>query len=355
MTAQTTLSQPHSPPPVSLADFFPGYFALVMATGMVSLVWRLLGSAATARALLALNVVQYGVLWGCTLRRLGRYPARLWTDLTGPTRGPLFFTLVAATQVLGTQVLTLTPWRPVAVLLWWLGLSLWALLTYTWFTALALRTPKPTLAQGLSGAWLLMTVATEATGVLAALLAAPSTAEALLLVSLSAYLLGGLFYLLFIPLLVYRWLFLPQGLERLDPAAWLTMGAAAITTLAGSQLLLAARDHPWLAGLSPFLTGFTLLFWVAGTWWIPLLLAVFAWGYGWARAPLRYDPAAWTVVFPLAMYGVATFTYAEATGLTFLKPLALAVGGLAIGAWTLTFFGLLTYLIGVARAMRRPR
>jgi hypothetical protein len=63
----------------------------------------------------------------------------------------------------------------------------------------------------------------------------------------------------------------------------------AITTLAGSNLVLAASSWNVLDRLVPFLTGTTLLAGFA-TWWAPLLLAIGIWRHGVQRVPLRYDP-----------------------------------------------------------------
>lgn len=52
------------------------------------------------------------------------------------------------------------------------------------------------------------------------------------------------------------------------------MGAVAITTLAGSTLLMRCATWPMLAGFVPFLRGFAPLFWAAATWWLPFLIAL---------------------------------------------------------------------------------
>ena len=49
------------------------------------------------------------------------------------------------------------------------------------------------------------------------------------------------------------------------------MGAMAISTLAGSLLIVNAPDAPFLRSLLPFIKGFTVFYWATGTWWIPML------------------------------------------------------------------------------------
>jgi len=87
----------------AVSNLFPGYFALVMATGIVSIASDLVGFRWIAMALLYVNAVAYVVLWVLTLLRLARYLPRMLADLTNHTRGAGFFTIVAGTCVLGSQ------------------------------------------------------------------------------------------------------------------------------------------------------------------------------------------------------------------------------------------------------------
>jgi tellurite resistance protein TehA-like permease len=52
--------------PSFVEDFFPGYFALVMATGIVSLAMHFEGLPGLPELLLWLNVIFYVVLWSIT-------------------------------------------------------------------------------------------------------------------------------------------------------------------------------------------------------------------------------------------------------------------------------------------------
>ena len=144
-----------------LADLSPAYFGMVMATGIVSIAAHLLAMPGLANALFGLNVALYVVLWILSILRMIRYPKRYFSDMVDHLRGPGFFTGVAATGVLGSQCVLLAADFRVAAALWAVAVALWIALTYTIFAGLTVKKKKPTLDQGISGAWLLAVVATQ--------------------------------------------------------------------------------------------------------------------------------------------------------------------------------------------------
>jgi len=338
-----------------LQDLSPAYFGMVMATGIVSIAAHLLALPRLSRALFALNIVLYAALWVASVLRIIRYPRRFFADMIDHLRGPGFFTTVAATSVLGSQSVLLAADYRIAAALWIVAIVLWVGLTYTIFAGFTIKERKPTLDKGINGAWLLAVVATQSIAVLSALLAVhieqPYRLE-LNFLALSMWLWGGMLYIWMMSLIFYRYTFFVLLPGDLSPPYWINMGAMAISTLAGSLLIINAPDGPYLLSLLPFIKGFTVFYWATGTWWIPMLLILAVWRHVYRRFPMKYDPLYWGAVFPLGMYVAGTYEMNLAMGFSFLEILPQAFLFVALAAWAATFTG---FVLGILRRFRPPR
>jgi tellurite resistance protein TehA-like permease len=153
------------------ADLFPGYFALVMATGIISIACFLLGMRMISLVLLGVSVIAYFVLCLLLLVRVLFFFSRVKTDIQDHVRGPGFFTVVAGTCVLGSALLIVLDRYGPAMVLWFAGLGLWIVIMYTFFTAVTVSETKPSIEAGLNGGWLLAVVSTQSISVLGTLLA----------------------------------------------------------------------------------------------------------------------------------------------------------------------------------------
>ena len=332
-----------------IENLFPGYFAMVMATGIVSLAADQAGLRMVAWTLFLIALIAYLVLWCLTMIRVVRHRAYFFADMIDHLRGPGFFTMVAASGILGSQSLILADNKIAGFIFWLLAVLLWLGITYTIFTALTIKAEKPTLDKGINGTWLLAVVATQSLAVLSALLAAqvdqPYRVD-LNFLALSAWLWGGMLYIWMMSLIFYRYTFFRFSSADLSPPYWINMGAMAISTLAGALLVLNSDDSPFIHSILPFVKGVTVFYWATGTWWIPMLLILSVWRYVYKRFPLRYDPLYWGAVFPLGMYAVSTHQMTRALDLDLLTTLPAIFAWIAMGAWLLTFYG---YLVALYR------
>jgi tellurite resistance protein TehA-like permease len=341
--------------PVWLRDFFPGYFAMVMGTGINAVAARLLGYDALGWSLFVISLAAYPLLWAILLTRIARFPRAVVADFVSHERGPAFLTIIAANGVLGSQFAVFNTLTFLLPALFWFSLVLWIVLVYGFLSAVTVSIAKPDLEHGLNGVWLLLVVATESIAVLACFVALRSAAPpALVFAALSFYLLGVTLYLSLSALIFFRWIFRPMHPAEMGAPWWINMGAVAIATLAGARLMALPGDDPNLLLLQRFVAPFTVLLWATSTFWIPLLAILFVWKEL-QRGPHGYDPGLWSVVFPLGMYVAATHDYATEAHQYFLYAISNAVFWAALLAWVLTFIGMWVQLLRSRSALLRSR
>ena len=324
-----------------IAGLFPGYFAMVMATGVVAVQANKLGFAIPARGLVATAIVAYLVIWMLTILRSYQFAPQLVADFRSFVKGPAFFTTSAGTTVLGQSLLLVLALPAAAEGLWVFAWFIWAFLMYSFGLNLFTSRPKQPIERSVNGVWLIIPVATQSLSILTSLLS-PYIANhgLMMLVSLSLFMLGDALYLVVICAVVYRLAFFDLEPDDLKPAYWVCMGASAISTLAGVELC--KRVDIWQLPFQPLpsLQGFTMFFWVVASAWIPLLLLLGFWRHGVRRVPLAYDPQYWSMVFPLGMYAFATHSAATEFKLTFIEPIASVFLPIACLAWLWVFGGM---------------
>ena len=311
------------------------YFALVMATGIVSIASYYFDFNSLAKLLFYFNIVAYIFLCFLYILRLIIFPKRFVADIIDHAKSPGFLTFVAGSCVLGSQFIIISGNYTVASALFYIGATAWLILIYTVYTVFTVKKDKPPINTAINGVWLLIIVSTQSVSVLASQLTGyiPVSADLMSFFALAMFLCGCMFYIIIITLIVYRMSFFEMRAEEFAPAYWINMGAVAISTLAGSNLILDVQHWSFIQDILPFLKGFTLFFWSIGSWWIPLIVVLGIWRHVFKSLPLRYHPQYWGMIFPLGMYTACTVKLSQALELPFLMGISSFFIYIALTAW----------------------
>jgi tellurite resistance protein TehA-like permease len=311
----------------------PGYFALVMATGILSIGLRYEELTIASVVLLVIAAVAYLVLVALSVWRLIAYPRQVGHDFAAPHTGFFFYTFVAGTDVLAARLAMDTgPALPTALL----GVSflVWLVLGYAvpWAVVIG-RQGRQTLS-GMDGSWFVWAVASQSIAVLAATLepGLPPLRDALSIVAVMFWGVGLILYAIIGVAVIVHLLAHGVTPESIGPAYWVSMGAASITVLAGSRIV-EMQHTPMVDVTHGLVAGGSVVLWSFATWLIPVLVAVDWWRHVVRRVPLYYDPSLWSAVFPLGMYAVAGIDLAAADRLPLVGWFGRVFLWIALAAW----------------------
>jgi tellurite resistance protein TehA-like permease len=328
----------------------PGYFALVMATGIVSIATQNHHAYGLSVALMWLTGIEYLVLLCAYGWRLAAFRAAVAADLADPARAFGYFTFVAATDVLGTR-LAVDGHEPLALVLLAVGSLAWLVLGYVVPWTAVLNHSRPVL-QYANGTWFIWVVASQSIAVLAAGLE-PAVADGrreLALLAVFSWSVGAFLYGAAAAVVAARLLVYDLRPADLTPPYWVSMGATAITVVAGARIVQMA-DAPMVTATRGLIAGTSVVFWAFGSWLIPALVAAGIWRHVVHRIPLRYEAPLWSVVFPLGMYGVGGHYLGQADHLPIVEAIGANESWIALGAWVLTFLAMLAHLV---KTLSRP-
>jgi tellurite resistance protein TehA-like permease len=308
----------------------PACFALVMATGIVSIGLHLDGPEPLSLLLLLVAAAALVVLLGLTGWRLVSHRDALVEDFTRPSRGFSFYSAVAAANVVGVRTAGAGHPRPALWLLVVASIA-WLLRGYALPWSTRLGPGERSILAAANGTWFLWSVSCQSIAVAAAGLAEVWGQPALKLLAVLAWAVGLFLYLVEGLLVVVRLVAFPVSPADLDPPYWVALGAAAIAVLACTRVL----DMPAGAvtgAVHEVARGAALLLWAVASWLLPGLVAMGWWRHVTHRVPLRYGASSWCVVFPLGMYAVASTALAHTLNVPLLHGLGTVMLWVAFAA-----------------------
>jgi tellurite resistance protein TehA-like permease len=322
---------------------------MVMATGIISIGLKNLHYMQLASLFKAFALVAWLVLvLLCTIRVL-RYYRAVFIDLTAPRMVFSYFTLVAATDIVG-MLLHDSGYPLLALACWILSFVVWCLLLYMAFSVLTFLSHENNV-NIMHGGWLITIVGTQSLVLLGTAIA-PDLGEYTHIMMVEVHMLWGLglsLYGIFVALFCYRIFFLSLKPQDLSPLLWVVMGAAAISSNAGTSLFWSNDQLPFLAAQKPFIDGVTLMIWSWASWWIPMLFLFGLWKHAINKIPFKYEPALWSMVFPLGMYATASERLGQAAEFPPMTWIAQLMIWVAITAWVLVLAGMLKQMLQLQR------
>lgn len=327
--------------PATVRDTDPGYFAVVMATGIISQAMRLDGAALLSAILVWVAIVAYVVLAVAYAWRLAAFRHQVHADAADPRRAFGFFTLAAGSNVLAARLAEANQTAVAGALLVIGGIT-WALLSYGLPLLIAGGNRSRPPLSVVNGTWFLWAVATQSIAVGLTSLPAPLPV-ALATLAVACWAVGVLLYLLIAAVVMAAMLANPAAPAELEPAYWVFMGAAAISVLAGAQILRLPPSS-LLTAVHAVASGLSVLLWAFGTWLIPLLITLGVWRHAVHRVPLDYEPGLWSIVFPVGMYGVASHELGAALRLPWLVTLGRDEAWAALAIWAVVLAAMIAAL-----------
>lgn len=347
-----------------IKNLHPANFAMVMATGIISIAFEIIAFPIIAKALLALNLILYFSLCVTLIARALFFLPNLITDFRNLRHAFLFLTFVVGTNTIGMQLIIFYQATELAIILWFIALTGWLTCIYFIFLDFISLQEKSTPSETVNGTTLLIVVSIVSLVLLGIHLldATGIDANYAFYFLLGLWILSFILYLIIAVLLLKLLFFRRFELDNWNAPYWICMGAAAIITLAGSEFTIRMPISPAWESIQITVLWMTVFAWGIGTLWIPYLLLmdtrqfthmdietsapVWIKIFPWSRLAFgnqyhAYEPSSWSRVFPMGMYMASTLFLVKTTNLDSLAIIPQYWGWFALLTWTLTFIGML--------------
>jgi tellurite resistance protein TehA-like permease len=331
----------------------PRAFAMVMASGIVSVALRQAGSPPLSAALLWIASAGFVVLVIGSVWRAVWFPADARSDLTRPDRVFSCFAIAAAASVLAARLADRSQHDVVAALTAFTVLA-WAAACCAVIAFLVGGAGTRRSITDVNGTWQLWVVGTASVAIAAASAYAAGLVPDRLAAwaAIAAWPAAALLYVLVTALVVTRLLRVGLAPGDLFAPYWVTMGAASITVLAAAQVLHITGPTV-LAASRPALTDLALAYWSVATALVPALtvIGIVRWLRG--RAAKGFRRELWMIVFPAGMYATASMQIGAEAGVRQIHEIGTAAVWVATPVWAVVFAWMIAWPIARWRSSRQ--
>ncbi|MEO9138932.1 MAG: tellurite resistance/C4-dicarboxylate transporter family protein [Jatrophihabitans sp.] len=329
----------------------PDAFAVVMATGILSVAARDHAYSRIDGLLAALAAIMFVVLCLVGLLRVAAAPGAMLGRARDPDIALRLFTFVAACAVMGA---CFSKHRSVTWALAAIAAAAWLLLVPLAVADVRSR-PSAELRDHAHGAWLLGSVATAGLSITAADLVTHTSWPGWVVLSGAGLVLSLALYVATAWLISWRVLSTRVVALDVTPDTWILMGALAIATLAGVRLRDAVGLQMETSWLSDAMSPAILVLWISASGWIPVLLCAELWRLWRGPEPFHFAGVWWSAVFPLGMYATASQATARALQLSGLSTVSLVVFWVGLAVWIIVAGGLGHWMLSAAFGTRPAR
>ncbi len=347
-----------------IRNYHPANFAMVMATGIMSIAFETLDFHLIARILFALNLILYFILCIILATRLMISLSNFIKNSKSLRHAFVSLTFVVGTNTIGIQLIVFNHATELALILWFIALTCWFVCIYLIILGFISIQKWSILLETVNGTALLIVVSTVSISLLGIYLLDAKDVDLNYpyLVATGLWILGVILYLIIATILFYLLFFKKFELKNWNAPYWICMGAAAIITLTGSELVIRMPFMQEGGITQGIILWMTIFAWGIGTVWIPYLLlmdirkfthmdlvtSVPMWIkiFPWSRLAFgkqfhSYESSSWSRVFPMGMYMTSTLILSKTINLGLLAIIPPYWGWFALLIWLLTFIGML--------------
>ncbi|MHB8393355.1 MAG: SLAC1 family transporter [Candidatus Dormibacteria bacterium] len=318
-------------------------FVFVMGAVVISLALEVNRADGLSWLFLVLGSAAYVELLVTEGGRLLRSPKSFLGSLGDVRKALGSLTFGVATLVLAARFATLgVAW--LGAVLFCLGGAVAVICAYLLPAVLLLKPFQLDRLRRAGGLIFLWPVSLEATGAAASTVSISSHFESspLAIVALATWGVGLLLYLLLLALLLGQFLSADFALRNLGPSYWVTMGAAALSSLGAALIAIDPQTKVGLGkALAEVAPAAGLLLWFLATALVPLVIALSLARTARRQLLVGAPKELWVAVFPAGVYSLASHTLGVATGTPWLQ----GVG------WIALWFAVGVFLIELGRGV----